>query len=89
MKSALFQQDKQPQVKNDFMEKTMTTHNDEMLEEYDFSNAVRGKYTERLKSGSNIVKLDDDVAELFPDAQSVNQALRTLGQLIQQHQKVA
>ena len=35
---------------------------DEMLDEYDFSKGVRGKYVERLKKGSNVVVLDPDVA---------------------------
>ncbi len=34
---------------------------DEMLEEYDFSNGVRGKYAQAYKEGVNIVKLDSDV----------------------------
>ena len=51
---------------------------DEMLEEYDFSNGVRGKYAQRYKEGVNIVKLDSDVSKFFPDAKSVNEALRTL-----------
>lgn len=68
----------------------MTTENDsDMLDEYDFSNGVRGKYLERLRVGSNIIKLDDDVAALFPDEKSVNEALRALGKIIQQHQKAA
>ena len=55
---------------------------DEMLEEYDFSNGIRGKYAERYKEGVNIVKLDSDVSKFFPDAKSVNEALRTLIKLI-------
>jgi len=54
----------------------------EMLEEYDFSNGVRGKYAERYKEGVNIVKLDSDVTKFFPDAKSVNEALRTLIKLM-------
>lgn len=54
----------------------------EMLEEYDFSNGVRGKYAERYKEGVNIVKLDSDVTQFFPDAKSVNEALRTLIKLM-------
>ena len=50
----------------------------EMLEEYDFSNGVRGKYVQAYKEGVNIVKLDTDVMKFFPDAKSVNEALRTL-----------
>ena len=51
---------------------------DEMLEEYDFSNGIRGKYAHAYKEGVNIVKLDTDVMKFFPDAKSVNEALRTL-----------
>jgi len=51
---------------------------DEMLEEYDFSNGVRGKYAKAYKEGVNIVKLDSDVMKFFPNAKSVNEALRTL-----------
>lgn len=59
----------------------------DMLEEYDFSKGVRGKYAERYTEGTNIVKLDDDVAAMFPDAKSVNEALRALGKIIQEHEK--
>jgi hypothetical protein len=55
----------------------------EMLEEYDFSNGVRGKYAGRFAQGSNVVVLDPDVAQVFTDSESVNQALRGL---IVQHQ---
>jgi len=51
---------------------------DEMLEEYDFSNGIRGKYAQAYKEGVNIVKIDNDVIKFFPDAKSVNEALRTL-----------
>ena len=51
---------------------------DEMLEEYDFSNGIRGKYAKAYKEGVNIVRLDSDVMKFFPDAKSVNEALRTL-----------
>jgi len=55
-----------------------------MRDEYDFSNGVRGKYVERLARGTNIVKLDPDVAELFKDSASVNEALRVLVKLAKQ-----
>jgi len=54
----------------------------DMLEEYDFSNGVRGKYVERFAKGSNVVVLDPDVAEIFKDSESVNQALRVLAEII-------
>jgi len=50
----------------------------DMLPEYDFSKAVRGKYFARFKQSSNVVVLDDDVAKLFPNAEAVNGALRAL-----------
>ncbi len=51
---------------------------EEMLEEYDFSGGVRGKYYQRYKEGTNVVLLDADVAEVFRDSESVNRALREL-----------
>jgi len=61
---------------------------DEMLDEYDFTGGVRGKYVERFKSGSNIVLLSPDVAKVFHDSEAVNEALRTLIRLTQQEKKV-
>jgi hypothetical protein len=54
----------------------------DMLDEYDFSNGVRGKYVDRLAKGSNVIVLDPDVAEIFRDSESVNQALRALAEII-------
>jgi hypothetical protein len=50
----------------------------DMLDEYDFSKGVRGKYAKRYAEGTNIVVLAPDVAEFFPDSESVNTALRAL-----------
>jgi hypothetical protein len=50
----------------------------DMLREYDFRGGVRGKYAKRLAEGSNLVVLSPDVAEIFPDSRSVNEALRAL-----------
>ncbi len=55
----------------------------DMLEEYDFSNGVRGEYAGRFVQGSNVVVLDPDVAQVFTDSESVNQALRALVGIIQ------
>lgn len=54
---------------------------DEMRPEYDLSKLtgrVRGKYVERYRAGTNIVLLESDVQEAFPDAEAVNEALRML-----------
>lgn len=56
----------------------------DMLDEYDFSGGVRGKYAARYKAGSNIVVLAPDVARLFPDSDAVNDALRALVKIAQQ-----
>jgi hypothetical protein len=53
-----------------------------MLDEYDFSNGIRGKYAQEYSDGVNIIKLDKDVRKIFPDSKSVNHALRTLINLI-------
>ena len=51
---------------------------DEMRPEYDIRGGVRGKYYERYRQGTNVIVLDPDVAAVFRDSQSVNQALRLL-----------
>ena len=50
----------------------------EMRAEYDFSGGVRGKYVDRYRRGTNVVLLDPELAEAFPDSKSVNDALRAL-----------
>ena len=62
---------------------------DDMLEEYDFSNAVQGKHAGRITSRTVLVTLDEDVAKEFPTAESVNQALRLLAALRRQFAGVA
>jgi hypothetical protein len=69
------------------MKKKVTRHNlrsdrDTMRPEHDFLQAVRGKYASRFPKKTIAVVLDPDVAEMFPDAKSVNDALRALGHII-------
>jgi hypothetical protein len=56
------------------------TPDDEILPEYSLKGGVRGKYAARYAEGTNVVLLDPDVAEMFPDSESVNQALRELAE---------
>ena len=49
-----------------------------MRDEYDFSEGVHGTHAERRSENTNIVRLDPDVAELYPDSKAVNDALRKL-----------
>ena len=54
---------------------------DALRRDYDLSKlkgGVRGKYIARYRAGTNLVLLSPDVAEYFPDEQSVNTALRAL-----------
>jgi hypothetical protein len=67
--------------------KTRSKHDPEMLPEYDFSKGVRGKYAKRYAKGTNVVLLSPDVAEVFPDAESVNEALRALIKIARQQMK--
>lgn len=58
---------------------------DELRPEYDLSEllkgAVRGKYVDRYREGTNLVLLAPDVAEAFPDEEAVNEALRLVVRL--------
>lgn len=62
------------------------TNSDDLRPEYDFdfSKAVRGKYHKQYMESSNVVVLDSDVAERFPNAEAVNTALRTMLQFAAQ-----
>ena len=66
--------------------KKIDTASDELRSEYrreDFGPMVRGKYAARMREFSNVVVLDPDVAQAFPNAQAVKQALRGLIALAQ------
>ena len=68
--------------KENFMRKVESEmEEDELRPEYDLSQLkgrVRGKYVERYREGTNLVLLEPDVAAAFPDAKTVNEALRLL-----------
>ena len=54
---------------------------DELRPEYNLAQlqgGVKGKYAERFHQGTNLVLLEPDVAQAFPNSQSVNEALRLL-----------
>jgi len=59
----------------------------EMLEEYDFSKGVRAKYAKEYAEGANVVVIDPDVAEYFPDHESVNESLRGLVAILKKRQR--
>ena len=52
-----------------------------MKDEYDFADVqggTRGKYADRYEAGIHVVTLDPDVGKAFPDAKTVNDALRSI-----------
>jgi len=71
----------QPAVKPMPTKNARPDESDDLRPEYDLSKltgGVRGKYYERATAGTTLVLLERDVAEAFPDGETVNQALRAL-----------
>jgi len=63
------------------MKKAKRKTTDELRSEYkrsDFGNLVRGKYAARVAAETNVVVLEPEVAEVFPNDSAVNKALRGL-----------
>jgi hypothetical protein len=56
----------------------LPTTDDDMLPEYDFRGGVRGKYARDYGRNRNLRILDPDLLAIFPDSESVNEALREL-----------
>ena len=55
------------------------TDEDELRPEYDLSKlgkGVRGKYYRQYQESTNVVVIDSDLHEDFPNAKAVNDALR-------------
>lgn len=66
------------------MKKNKNEMNDWSRTEYqrsDFKKLVRGKYAHKVHTSTNVVMLDPQVAKVFSNDQSVNNALRTLIEL--------
>lgn len=58
-----------------------------MRDEYDFSpeelrKGVRGKHAARFREGVNLVAIDPEATDVFPDAEAVNQALRAMASVV-------
>jgi hypothetical protein len=53
----------------------------------DFSKGVIGKYYERAIVARNVVILDADLTDAFPDSAAVNAALRTLKEVAMRSRK--
>ena len=44
---------------------------------------MRGKYYRQAIAGTNLVLIEPDLADLFPDSESVNRALRAVAEAAQ------
>ena len=54
---------------------------DDLRPEYDLSElkgGVRGKYYRQAVAGTNLMLIEPDLANVFPDSEAVNRALRLL-----------
>jgi hypothetical protein len=58
----------------------MNSEKDDLRPEYPadlIESGEKGKYAKRYREeGTNLVRIDPDLHELFPDSESVNKALR-------------
>lgn len=57
----------------------MKTDKDQLREEYPeelIKSGVRGKHAKRFREGTNLVSIEPDLREFFPDSEAVNRALR-------------
>ncbi len=63
--------------------------NDELLPEYDldYSKSKPNRFAEKYQQMQRTVVLDSDVAENFPSAESVNEALRFLVRVTQKNRE--
>ncbi len=66
----------------------MPNKKEEMLSEYklDYSKAKPNRFAEKYRQTQRTVVLDSDVAENFPSAESVNEALRFLVRVTRENQ---
>ena len=64
-----------------------TDMTDDLRPEYNLSEllkgGVRGKYADRYQAGTNLVRLEPDVANAFPTENAVNEALRLVMKMAQ------
>lgn len=62
--------------------KELVQDRDTMRPQYDFTGAARGITAGRYARGTNIVAVDPEVRDVFPDSGAVNEALRALAPLL-------
>ncbi|MEM7535504.1 MAG: hypothetical protein AAF639_25230 [Chloroflexota bacterium] len=71
------------------MKRTELEREDELRPEYDLESLrIRKVGPQRTKFGGQLVQLAPDVAEVFPDTESVNEALRVLIRMMRESKPV-
>jgi hypothetical protein len=66
---------------NNMKKASAKKNNNDLRPEYDLSKlkgGVRGKYYRQATAGTNLVLIEPELTEVFPDTKSVNRALRLL-----------
>lgn len=77
--SASLVPDGQTRGNGNFMKKkSRRSEERSMKSNYDFSQAIRGKYARRYTQGANVVIMEPDVAKVFPTSKAVNTSLRKI-----------
>ena len=71
------------------MKKVETDINDELRPEYDLRSLRVRKLGPGRKSFGGVVRLEPDVAEVFPNAEAVNEALRFLIRITKENQPLS
>lgn len=70
------------------MKKVETEMDDELRPEYDLRSLRVHRLGQGRRSFGDVIRLDPDVAEVFPDAESVNEALRFLIRIVKENSPV-
>ena len=79
-------QEKQPEGKEKIMKKVETAIDHQLRPGYDLKSLrVRKVGPERKGFGGRSVQLEPDVAAIFPDSESMNEALRFLIRIAREH----
>jgi len=68
-------------------QRSLSADRDTMRPEYDFSKAVRGVTAARYAAGANVVVIDPEVLDVFPDGERVNETLRALAPVLRQRRR--
>ncbi len=71
------------------MKKVEPDINNELRPEYDLRSLRVRKLGPGRKSFGGVVRLEPDVAEVFPDAEAVNEALRFLIRITKENQPIS